>query len=150
MQFLFGRSRGRPRAPWPAVPRFDRELVTGWLLISGFAALGAALALPLQAPLHGCLIDTGYPQATSQADVNMRVREGMACAVLVRTGSAVVSDLRIVAGPVLGTVSQRGRTGVIYRAGRTFHGDDTFAFELRGRDAQHDFTSLVHVAVTVE
>lgn len=150
MSFRLRAPQGRPRLSWLASLAFDRELIVGWLLIGGFATLGALVGVPLRMPPQQCLIDTGFPTAKPQTDVNVTVREGVTCAVLVRTGGATVEDLRIVTPPKLGTVSQSRRTDMVYHAPRTLRGNDDFAFELRGRAARHEFTSTVRVAVTVE
>ncbi|MGE5534645.1 MAG: hypothetical protein ACM3W7_03925 [Acidobacteriota bacterium] len=52
--------------------------------------------------------------------------------------------------PQKGSVILRGRTGVTYHPGRAIHGEDFFAFELRGKSHAHTIDSIVKVAVMVE
>ena len=61
-------------------------------------------------------------------------------------GPALPLDgLSIDAAPQYGTLSPRGRTGVIYRPDRAFTGNDTFVFSLHGRSS-----STVRIRASVD
>jgi len=129
--------------------KFDGELIAGWLLLVGLFVAGVGIERILSSTPSYCRVNSAYPLMHSDADVAMIVKSGMSCPVLVRTGDAIINDLKIISAPQHGVVVDRGRTGVIYRAGRGFYGEDFFAFELRGKVRAHEIVSIVRVAVTV-
>jgi hypothetical protein len=86
----------------------------------------------------------------SQADAAMTVARGSPCALVIESGPASVDALSVTTAPANGTVSPRGRTGVIYRAARGFAGDDAFSIALQGHVHGTVGTMQVNVRVAVK
>jgi hypothetical protein len=89
------------------------------------------------------------PFASRGGEVAMTVRQGRSCAMRVHADHAEINGLRLVTLPRQGTVTERGKAGVVYHATRNSHGDDAFDLELHGTSDRHAFTSTIRVAVTV-
>jgi hypothetical protein len=80
----------------------------------------------------------------------MTVARDRACSLYVSPGSAIINSLQIDAVPSGGTLSARGRTGVIYRALSGFNGDDAFTFTLAGKVKEDIATMTVKVQISVK
>jgi hypothetical protein len=85
-----------------------------------------------------------------ETDASMVVRGSVACPIAVQAPSLAVDELKMTTLPANGTVTARGRTGVTYRPGTNFKGEDFFAFTMRGHVAAQEGTALVRVRVTVQ
>ena len=85
-----------------------------------------------------------------ETDASMVVHGSVACPIAVQAPSLAVDELKMTTLPAYGTVTARGRTGVTYRPGTNFKGEDFFAFTMRGHLAAREGTSLVRVHVTVQ
>ena len=66
------------------------------------------------------------------SDVSINLPANTPCTILVQTGSAVLDDIAINAPPERGTLTSRGRSGVVYRPLPGFKGNDSFDFSLHG------------------
>ena len=66
------------------------------------------------------------------SEVSATVPAGVPCMITIRPGSSSIEALTIESHPKLGTLSTRGRTGVIYRPNSKTGGPDEFAFAIHG------------------
>jgi len=64
--------------------------------------------------------------------ISASVPAGVPCTITIRPGSASIEALTIESYPKFGTLSTRGRTGVIYRPNSRTGGSDEFAFAIHG------------------
>ncbi len=122
---------------WPAVP-------ASWfvgLSILCVLALAAAGALSSR----DCRVEPVVLEGGLDHDVSISVPTGRPCPILVRVGNVTLDGLSIDEAPQYGTLTPRGRTGVVYRPDRAFSGDDTFVFSLHGRSS-----STVRVRASVD
>jgi hypothetical protein len=67
----------------------------------------------------------------------------------VQPGTAVIEDLTVTSAAQHGSISPRGRTGVIYRAHRNYRGEDDFALALRGRADSSAGVAIIRVRIDV-
>jgi hypothetical protein len=82
-------------------------------------------------------------------DISIRLRAGIPCTILVQPGSMVVENINIDLPPEGGTLTARGRTGVIYRPHAGFTGEDSFAFSLGSHSGSTSGTSTVRVRARI-
>jgi hypothetical protein len=106
------------------------------------------LALSTAGP-HTCRTAPAVLASGTDVDVKMTVARNAACAISAKAVNVPVIDLEIAVPPQHGMLTLRGRTGVTYRPGREFTGEDSFSFALRGAPAGRDGASLVRVQVSV-
>jgi hypothetical protein len=98
---------------------------------------------------HDCRV-APIPLALGRdSDVSVSLPVNTPCTILVQTGSAVLDDITVNAPPERGTLTSRGRTGVIYRPSPGFKGADSFGFSLHGRSNSVPETSVIHVRAIV-
>ena len=83
------------------------------------------------------------------AEASIAMPANTPCTILVRLGSVALDGITIDAPPERGTLTPRGRTGVVYRPHRDFKGDDTFAFSLHGRSSSVRETSIIRVRASI-
>jgi hypothetical protein len=81
----------------------------------------------------------------TNAETQMLIRGGLPCPIWTVVASATVNELAITVAPKNGSLTHRGRTGVIYRPAANYRGTDVFEFAMRGQAK-----STVRVNVTVE
>jgi len=136
-EFLANAIRRRPR-------------ILGALAVAAASVVLIGAASSELAPPIGCRAEPVALAAGVDADATMTLRGGMACSLWVKTSTASIEQLDIIAPPSHGVVIARGRTGVIYRPARQFTGEDSFVFTLRAKSARFDRTSVVRVGVTVQ
>jgi hypothetical protein len=86
----------------------------------------------------------------SQADATLAVSRGAPCALSIDPGSVAVDTLTVEAAPANGTLSPRGRTGVVYRPARSFAGEDAFTIAVTGHVGATAGTMLVRVRALVQ
>jgi hypothetical protein len=79
------------------------------------------------------------------SEVSASIPAGVPCTIAVRPGNAVVDALSIDVQPKSGTLSARGRTGVIYRPNPNTKGPDEFAFSLHGGSGSAAQRSTVRI-----
>lgn len=126
--------------------KIDSELATGWLFVATLCLLGFGLEI-MSIP-RDCHISPPL-RIGSNTDVTMIVKHDMSCPAAVDSRISSVDQLQIVSTPQAGTVSQRGRTGLVYRPERHSGSTDFFAFKLHGKLGDHDVDTLVRVSVIV-
>ena len=73
----------------------------------------------------------------------------LAAGLSVQPRPAVIEDLTITSAAQHGSISPRGRTGVIYRAHGNYRGEDSFALALRGRAGSSAGVAIIRVQVDV-
>ena len=83
------------------------------------------------------------------AEASIAVPANTPCTILVQAGSTALDSITIDAPPERGTLTPRGRTGVVYRPQRGFKGEDAFAFSLHGRPSSVRETSIIRVRSSV-
>jgi hypothetical protein len=66
------------------------------------------------------------------SEISAAVPAGVPCTITIRPGSASIEALAIESHPKFGTLTPRGRTGVIYRPHNSAGGSDAFAFAIYG------------------
>jgi hypothetical protein len=121
--------------------------------VAGLAALcllTAALWSPFSNATGGCRTSPLVFRPGVAAETLMTVARDRACSLYVSPGSAIINSLQIDAVPSGGTLSARGRTGVIYRALSGFNGDDAFTFTLAGKVKEDIATMTVKVQISVK
>jgi hypothetical protein len=82
-------------------------------------------------------------------DTTMSTIGGQACTLMTHIGSASVEDIVVETSPRFGSVTPRGRSGIIYRPQPAYAGNDYFAVELKGRANSETGAMKLRVAVTV-
>ena len=93
-------------------------------------------------PVHLAL---GYDQ-----NVSIALPANTACTISVQHDSAMLDDITVDAPAAHGTLTPRGRTGVVYRPRTGFRGLDSFDFSLhRGSSAERE-TSVIRVRASIE
>lgn len=85
-----------------------------------------------------------------ESDVTITLPANTPCTILVRAGSAVLDDIAVDAPPDRGTLTARGRTGVVYRPHPGFKGVDSFGFSLYGRSRSTREAATFHVRAIVD
>ncbi|MCZ7661415.1 MAG: hypothetical protein M5U07_28005 [Xanthobacteraceae bacterium] len=143
------------RAPGlPARRRRDTAAIVRRVGRAALAPVAAALALAalmtIAPPFGSCRNDPARIVFGETFEVAMRVRTDRACALSLRLGGAAVDALEVTRAPAHGALVPRGRTGVIYRPGRAFAGEDFFSFTLHGQSALYKGASTVRVRVAVD
>ncbi len=84
---------------------------------------------------RGCRVEPVTLGAGIGRDISIAVPADTPCTILVRPGSATLVGFTVDVPPQRGTVTPRGRTGVVYRPNRGYTGDDGFTFSLHGRSS---------------
>jgi len=120
--------------------------------VAGLAVMGVlttALWSPFADATGHCRTSPLVFRPGATVETQVTVAQQQACSVYVNPGSAMVNAMAVTAPPSAGTVSARGRTGVVYRASAGFRGDDTFAFVLSGKIREDVAPMTVKVRVSV-
>jgi hypothetical protein len=84
-----------------------------------------------------------------KTEVSVALPANTPCTILVQHGSTPLDGLTIDAAPERGTLTPRGRTGVVYRPRPGFKGADTFDFSVQGRSSSAYETSTVRVRAMI-
>jgi len=126
-----------------------RLIAIGALLMLMFLAVAWSSGLASLLRSNDCHSWPALP-VFGETDASMVVHGAVACPIAVQAPSLAVDELKMTTLPENGTVTARGRTGVTYRPGTNFKGEDFFAFTLHGHSAAREGTSLVRVHVTVQ
>lgn len=142
-------ARAASRVPASRSTRWLRPELLGCVALTTLSV--AMIGWPaLYAQMRPCRTEPAVLAPGSDLAVTMTVSHSAACSIATRPTNVTVDDLDIAVAPKHGNIALRGRTGVTYRPGREFTGDDFFAFALRGKsDAGHK-RSLVQVRVIVK
>jgi hypothetical protein len=138
------RSAGTPR-------RIDSRIMLGGcaILLSLIGVWSTMKALELRPP---AACGTSPVQLTFGAETAARIEtgSGAACTVAMQAGTGVIEDLSVMAAARHGSISPRGRSGVVYRAPDNYRGEDSFALALRGHSETQHGVAIVRVRVTVQ
>ena len=126
-----------------------RLIAIGALLILMLLAVAWSSGLASLLRSNDCRSWPALP-VFGETDASMVVHGSVACPIALQAPSLAVDELKMTTLPENGTVTARGRTGVTYRPGTNFKGEDFFAFTMRGRSAAQEGTSHVRVRVTVQ
>jgi hypothetical protein len=126
-----------------------RPGLPAWLFVGLSAACVCAMIVAGFLGVHDCRVEPIPFALGLDSDVSIELPANTPCTILVRAGSAVVDDITVNAPPERGTLTSRGRTGVVYRPSPGFQGGDAFGFSLRGRSNTTPETSVVHVRAIV-
>ena len=69
----------------------------------------------------------------ANTETQMLVRGGMPCPIWTVIAGASVNELAVTVAPKNGSLTARGRTGVVYRPSANYRGTDVFEFAMRGQ-----------------
>ena len=131
--------------------RIDSRSVLGGcaILLSLIGVWSTMKALELRPP-PAC--DASPVRLTFGAETAARIEtgSGTACAVAMQVGAAVIEELTVTVAAQHGSITPRGRTGVVYRAQDNYRGEDSFALALRGRSQTQQGVAIVRVRVNVQ
>jgi hypothetical protein len=131
------------------------ELADARSAISGAAFVGlsilcvCAMVVASVLSVHDCRVKPIALVPGVDANVSILVPPRTPCTIVVQSGNAALRDLLVTVPPVHGTLTPRGRTGVIYQPNRGFRGDDAFAFSLQGSANVAGASALIRVRATV-
>ena len=125
-----------------------RRALPAWCFVALSILCVAAMVWASMLGARGCHVEPIAPGRTS--DVSITLSANTPCTILVRTGNAVLDDIIVQASPEHGTLTSRGRTGVVYRPAPGFKGSDAFALSLRGRPNSVSETTVVHVRAVID
>ena len=121
--------------------------------VRGLLGLGALAACAMFAAnalgSHGCQAKPIPLVLGFDTQISISTSAGTPCPLMLRTGGIPLDELSVEAQPQHGTVTARGRTGVVYRPSPAFKGEDTFAFSVRGSPSARSETSVVRVRAIV-
>ena len=149
-----------PAARMAASVRRSLELGEGGSAIARARSLPAWGFVALSVLIVGAMVAGGMASARScrvrpipltlgaGTEISIAVPAETPCTLVVRTGGAALGEMTVDAPPRSGTLTPRGRTGVVYRPDRGFKGDDAFAFTLRSSSARA--SSVVRVRAVVD
>ena len=127
----------------------SRPTAVAWCFVglSGLCVLAMVSAGILGA--HDCRVAPIPLALGHQTEVSIALPANTPCTILVQGGSAILDNLRIDVPPHRGTLTPRGRTGVVYRPRAGFKGADTFDFSLRGGSRATYETATIRVRASI-
>jgi hypothetical protein len=133
----------------PASELMDtRPALSAWCFVALSILCVAAMVWASMLGARGCHVEPIAPGRAS--DVSIKLPANTPCTILVRTGNAVLDDIVVHAPPKHGTLTSRGRTGVVYRPAPGFKGSDSFIFSLQRRPNSVPETTVVHVRAVID
>jgi hypothetical protein len=135
----------------PASELLDaRRALPGWCFVALSVLCVAAMVGASFLGSRGCRL-APIPFALGRdSDVSITLPANTPCTILIQTGNAVLDDIAVQAPPERGTLTSRGRTGVVYRPRPGFKGSDAFDFSLRGLLNGARETSIVRVRAVID
>jgi hypothetical protein len=98
---------------------------------------------------HDCHVAPIRLALGHETEVSIALPANTPCTILVQPGSATLDGLRIDVPPQRGTLTPRGRTGVVYRPRAGFKGTDAFDFSLRGGSHAAYETATIRVRASI-
>jgi hypothetical protein len=123
------------------------SLAPGYLLLGATIVSVCAMVFAMAYGSHDCQIKpTQFVFGIT--DLSVTTPAGTPCTIVVRPGSGAVDALTIESQPKHGTVTARGRTGVIYRPDRKFRGEDEFVFSIHAGPSSLEKASVIRVLAT--
>jgi hypothetical protein len=126
-----------------------RAVLLGCLALVGVLALGIAARTLDVRPLVECRSGPMPLTLGGETAATVTMGSGAACAISFVALAASMNDISVMAGPRHGTITPRGRTGVIYRADAKYRGDDGFDLALRGRSDSGEGVAIARVKVGI-
>jgi hypothetical protein len=140
----------RGHAANDSVRRIDsRTALSGCAILLGLVGVWVTMqALELR-PLSACRASPAQLTFGAETATRIETGSGTACTVAVQPGVAVIEELTITSAAQHGSISPRGRIGVIYRAHGNYRGEDSFALALRGRAGGSAGVAIIRVRVDV-
>ena len=122
--------------------------VAWWFVgLSGLCVLAMVCAGILGS--RGCRVTPIQLALGHETEVSIALPANTPCTILVQPGSAALDGLRIDVPPQRGTLTPRGRTGVVYRPRAGFKGADAFDFSLRGGSHAAYETATIRVRASI-
>jgi hypothetical protein len=119
-----------------------------WLLAG--AVVAASAIIWADAPgSRDCQIPAVPLAFGANTEISVSMRADVPCTIAVQPGPAI-RRLTLQSKPEHGTVTARGRTGVIYRPNATFRGEDRFTFSLAGGSTGAEETATIQVQAIVK
>jgi hypothetical protein len=127
----------------------SRPTAVAWCFVglSGLSVLAMVSAGLLGS--HDCRVAPIPLTLGLQTEVSLALPANTPCTILVQSGSASLDGLRIDIPPERGTLTPRGRTGVVYRPRPGFKGADAFDFSLSGRSHAAYETATIRVRANI-
>jgi hypothetical protein len=127
----------------------SRPTAVAWCFVglSGLCVLAMVSAGLLGS--HDCRVAPIPLTLGLQTEVSLALPANTPCTILVQSGSASLDGLRIDIPPERGTLTPRGRTGVVYRPRPGFKGADAFDFSLSGRSHAAYETATIRVRANI-
>ena len=126
-----------------------RPTTVAWCLVtlSGLCVVAMVLAGILSS--RDCRVAPIQLALGIETAVSIALPANRPCTILVRPGNATLDAITVVSPPERGTLTPRGRTGVVYRPPPGFKGGETFDFSLRGRSSSTYETSTIRVRANI-
>jgi hypothetical protein len=124
-----------------------RTALLGCVAFVGVLAFGLAARTLDARPLAECRSGPVRLALGSETAATVTIGSGAACAISFFAPAVSMNGVRIMAAPRHGTVTPRGRTGVIYRAAAKYRGEDSFDLALSGRSDGGEGVAIVRVTV---
>ena len=116
----------------------------GFSAICVFTMVGAGMV-----GSHDCQAGPIRLVAGLASDISAVVPANTTCTIVVKAGSMTLADIGIDTPPEHGSLTPRGRTGVVYRPQRGFKGEDRFEFSLRSGSDGSRKEFVIHVRAVV-
>jgi hypothetical protein len=140
----------RGRTTNDGIRRIDsRTVLSGCAVLLGLVGVWVTMrALDLQPP-SACRALPVPLTFGAETATRIETGSGTACTVSVQPGTAMIEDLTVTSAAQHGSISPRGRTGVIYRAHGNYRGEDDFALALRGRADSSAGVAIIRVRIDV-
>jgi hypothetical protein len=126
-----------------------RPTMVAWCFVtlSGLCVVAMVLAGILGS--RDCRVAPIQLALGSETAVSIALPANRPCTILVRPGNATFDAITVVSPPERGTLTPRGRTGVVYRPPPGFKGGETFDFSLHGRSSSTYETSTIRVRANI-
>jgi hypothetical protein len=98
---------------------------------------------------RGCGVEPITLALGRDSDVWVALPADTPCAILVKPAGTPLDDIAIDGAPAHGTLTSRGRAGVVYRPQPGFRGGDSFDFSLHRRSSSTLESFTVHVRALI-
>jgi hypothetical protein len=127
-----------------------RRMVPAWCFVGLSLVCVVAMVWAGIYGSHDCRVKPIPLLPGVASNISLALPANTPCTILVAPGSAILDDITIDAPPGRGTLTSRGRSGVVYRPDPGFKGADSFAFSLHGRPNATSGAAVVHVRATID
>jgi hypothetical protein len=127
----------------------SRPTAVAWCFVGLSGLCVAAMVSAGLLGSHDCRV-APIPLALGlETEVSLALPANTPCTIVVHSGGASLDGLRIDVPPERGTLTPRGRTGVVYRPRPGFKGADAFDFSLSGRSHAAYETATIRVRANI-